>query len=172
MSSITIQVDSLGMIVEVIYLGIDLIEGRNIGRLVGWHESFLNSASLAFEHGMVSDWIGFFREEWAYLVYHDNFTSLVGSLRDSLQLDKGMFSILDQVFDSARNTPEDGIVVGGRRKLIGDRSESLPEMTKKLIETQTLDFLRKNKAMFPGFYIPSAGGKRDLFESSLDKSRK
>jgi hypothetical protein len=33
------------------------LEARNLGRILGWHESYLNSPSEAFEKGLIDDWI-------------------------------------------------------------------------------------------------------------------
>lgn len=103
-----VKVDAFGQIVEISYIGPDPIEGRNIGRLVGWHESFLNNACFTFECGQISDWIVFFRQPWASLIYHDNFTAFAGGLKDVLQFDKGMFLLNDKLLEVAETCKDDG----------------------------------------------------------------
>ena len=49
-----LRVDSLGIVVEILYVGQEMVEARNLSRLVGWHEAFLNSAQFAFNSGIVS----------------------------------------------------------------------------------------------------------------------
>ena len=154
------QLDLVGTIVEIAYIGKDPVEARNIGRLVGWHESFLNGAAFSFEGNMIRDWIEYFNEDWVSIIYHDFFTELIGNIRDGLQIDKGMFSILDKIYESAETSEEDGVVVGGRRKLLGDRGEKLPESTKRLVEGQTIEFIKKHKQFFPQFYLPPVKTKK------------
>ena len=143
---------------EISYCGQFPIEGRNIGRLVGWHESYLNSACFTYECGQISDWIAFFREPWANIIYHDNFTTFAHTLKDTLQFDKGMFLLQDKVLEIAETCKDDAILSLERRKVLGNRGENVPAITKSTIDSHTLEFLRKNRASFNGVFIPPVGG--------------
>ena len=153
-----VKTDTFGTVVEINYLGLSCVEGRNIGRLVGWHESFLSNASFAFETGQISDWLEYFREPWASFIYHDNFTSFVDALRQSLLRDKGMFLVQDSIMELAQTCKDDGILSLERRKIVGNRGENIPDTAKRTTEAHTLDFLRKNKSAFTKIFIPPVGG--------------
>lgn len=99
-----------------------------------------------------------FREPWASIIYHDNFTNFAGALRDNLLLDKGMFCLLDKVLEVSQTCTDDGILSLERRKIIGNRGEHALDTTKLTIESHTLEFLRKNKQSFSHLFIPPVGG--------------
>lgn len=145
----------LGTIVEIVFVGRERVEERNLGRLVGWHESYLNSAMVAFENGRVDDWIEFFRDSWITAVLHDKFNDLANSLRCSLQTDNGAFVIVENVIDNAENTSEDSIVAEARRALIGEGGGKLPELTRKIALDLGLEFLQKNKVVLTKFHVPA-----------------
>jgi len=155
-----VKTNSLGLVVEISYFGKEIVEGRNIGRLVGWHESYLNNACFSFESGQISDWIEFFREPWCSFIYHDNFTAFAGGVKEFLQEDKGMFTVQDKLVGLASKCKDDGILSLERRKLLGNRGEKVPEIAKTAIETHTLEFLRKNKSSFARVFIPPHGGTK------------
>ena len=149
-----LRVDSLGIVVEILYVGQEMVEARNLSRLVGWHEAFLNSAQFAFNSGIVSDWVSFFRGSWASANYHDKFAEFAVGLRKTLESDPFLFNILDVVFDTAENSSDDQLVAGRRRELIGDRCELLTENTKHGLENATLEFLKKHKQILNQFFLP------------------
>ena len=97
------QFDSLGILREFTSMGPanDLIGVKSISNLVGWHESFLNSAFYSFESGAVNDWISYFNDEWSSGLKFDRFPLLAQSLCKVLQSDKGMLSILEKIFENA-----------------------------------------------------------------------
>merc|ERR1711871_1657408 len=155
-----VKTNSLGLVVEISYIGKEIVEGRNIGRLVGWHESFLSNACFSYESGQISDWIEFFREPWCSFIYHDNFTAFAGGVKEFLQEDKGMFTVQDKLVGLASKCRDDGILSLERRKMLGNRGENVPEIAKKAIESHTLEFLRKNKSSFARIFIPPHGGTK------------
>jgi hypothetical protein len=148
----------LGQVVEISYCGYEPVEGRNLSRLVGWHEWYLNSACFTYECGQISDWISFFHEPWATIIYHDNFTSFASLLKDSLQYDKGMFLLQDRILEVAESCKDDAILSLERRKILGNRGENVPSVTKSSIESHALEYLRKNRSSFNGIFIPPVGG--------------
>jgi len=152
----SLKCNSLGILSRFAYIGSQYIEERNFSNIVGWHDAYLNNASYSYEKGLVTDWISFFRQDWALIVYFDRFTDFANIIRTNLTSDKGMYSILDRVFELADSSSDDSVVTQGRRKFIGDRSETIPESTQKSIETYSIDFLRKNKASFLRFYVPGS----------------
>ena len=73
-----------------------------------------------------------------------------------------MFYVLDKLQEITESTTELGIIAKSRKDIIGIRGEEVPVMTRKNIEALTLEFLRRNKLMFPSFYIPSTSGWRSV----------
>lgn len=127
---------------------------RNIGSLVGWHESFLNSATYSFEMGNVIDWIEFFSADWATALKFDRMPAMCDIIRTSVYSDKGMISILDKVMENAESTEDDDVIAVARRKIIGDRGSNIPDATKVIIVNYILDFMRRNKSMITKYYLP------------------
>lgn len=150
-----LRVDSLGIVVEILYIGQEVVETRNLAQLIGWHESYLNGAQFAYNSGIVPDWVTYFRQSWASANYHDKFPELAAGLRKVLESDPFLFNILDVVFDTAENSSDDQLVAGRRRELIGDRCELLTENTKQGIENATLEFLKKHKQILTRFHLPA-----------------
>ena len=147
--------DHLGLILEFSTLGPAHLEERNLGRVVGWHESFLNSAVTQFDGGRVEDWVDFFREPWMTALLHDKFSQLASKLRTSLQTDNGSFVMIEDVLEAAENTNDDALVAEHRRQKVGDGGEALPDLTRKIIGDIGLDFLQKNKVVLTRFHVPT-----------------
>ena len=150
-----LKLDPFGVVVEVAYLGKSTVEARNLSKLVGWHESYLNEAIHSYEEGVVTDWIDFFREEWACAIYHDKFGEFVEATRAVLASDKGTYTILDSVVEALEASTENDVVIEEWKKAIGPRGQFLDENTKRIVEMQTVDYLRSNKAMLTRFSIPT-----------------
>lgn len=149
-----VKMDSLGIVVEITCLSTSLLPARNMGSMVGWHESHLNSLVFSFEAGYIPCLLEYFRSGWVSALCHDKFASFVSSLRAELVNDKGMLSILDNVMSVMESTDDDTVVVGERRRMLGDRGSDVLEPTKQLIESHTLEFIRKNKSLFTKFHLP------------------
>ena len=149
-----VKIDSLGIVVEICYFGKSEIESKNISKLVGWHESYLNAALNSYEEGKVDDWVDFFRGDWATALYHDKFAALVQTIKSSLSSDKDTFTILDKVMDALDASTENDKVVEVWKASIGPRGEKLESNTKRIVETSTLEYLRDNKIMLNRFALP------------------
>lgn len=154
--------DNLGTVVDVIYIGTERVEGRNLVKIPGWHESYLNSAIHTFSTGAVHDWISFFREGWASALYHDKFYELALNLRRALALDKGALAVVEAVCEVAENSSDDQLVAGKRKEIIGSRGELLQDTTKQVIDSAALDFLRRQKNMLSRFHVPNPAGSGAL----------
>jgi len=148
------QVNTLGVVTDFFGVGTSPFLNQNLSRLVGWHESYLNSAVYAYEMGTVADWVAFFTGDWAQAIYYDRYSLLVSTLRENLLTDRFTSTIIESVIDVSETSDDDSLVVGERRRLIGDRGHAVPELTRRIIEHHVLDFLRKNKALLKGYYIP------------------
>lgn len=140
-------------------MGTAPIEEQNLSCIVGLHESYLGSALFSFERGHVIHWTDFFRQAWAGTIYHDRLWDLIRDLRACVLTDKGMLTILDKVFDIAASTDDDQVVGAARKKIEGDRCTEVDKLTKIIIESKSVDFLKKNKATLLNFYLPLSAQK-------------
>mmetsp|Transcript_18313 Transcript_18313/g.21663 ORF Transcript_18313/g.21663 Transcript_18313/m.21663 type:complete len:224 (-) Transcript_18313:337-1008(-) len=85
--SSVLRLDINYRLVDFSYIGPTPVEARNIGCLIGLHASYVNGCASVHQKGGVSDWITFFRSEWAQALYHDRFPQLIELLRNRLKAD-------------------------------------------------------------------------------------
>lgn len=75
-----------------------------------------------------------------------------------------MLGILDKVFDISANTDDDQTVGAARKKIEGELCADVDKITRIIIETKSLEFLKKNKSTLMNYYsLPSTLGKKDSF---------
>eukprot|EP01041_Mallomonas_annulata_P004244 gene4244-8440_t len=164
-----VQIDPLGIIVEITCVSTSPIQARNLGCAVGIHESYLNGAVFSYESGITTDWIEFFSRDWMTAVCHDKFSGFIDTLHEHLQHDQGTQFFVASVGEVSETTEEDAVIGGERRRLIGDRGTYIPDATRKDIETHTLEFVRKNKSLLTRFHVPVPKGNND---KANEKSKK
>lgn len=102
----------MGVLTEFLYIGTEDINPRKICRLVGKHESFLNSALVAYENGRVDDWIDFLAGPWASYLYYDAYDVLLVELKTRIESSAIVEALLRNVFESAACTDDDLLVAG------------------------------------------------------------
>jgi hypothetical protein len=102
----------MGIITELVYIGKEFVDGCRIGRVVGMHEAFLNSALFSYESGRVLDWVSYLQEPWADYLFYDSFDILEKDLIARFQKSIGMEGLLHNVTESASCTADDIIVSG------------------------------------------------------------
>ena len=141
------------MVQEVIYVGLDYVEFRNLSSLPGFQESLLNNAVHAYRKGIVEDWVEFFRKDWTSAIFLHSFPNLVQTLRHNLLQDKGMMMLLNRIFEKSENTVEDSEMSEFRRNLLGACGELIPDLTKKMVGTETYDFVKEYRDFLPSFYL-------------------
>ena len=147
-----VKIDQYGIIVEVLYIGSEEVEYDNLSRLVGLHEATLNAASFGYDEGEITDWIEYFRENWMTAILHDKYAEFAAAVKESLDADKGTFMAIDEVLHAAARNTDDAAVVAVRKNFTGERYEHLHELTKKSIESQTVDFVKQNKQYLNKYY--------------------
>lgn len=143
---------------------------KYVGCLVGWHESYLNSALYAYETNSVIDWIDFFSEEWVSVLQFDRFPALAQMIKNSLYSDKGVISILDKVIEASESTDDIEVISQARRNILGERGARIDNNTKTVILTYVIDFIRKHKPYLPSFYVPET--KTTTTTNSTNKAHK
>ena len=154
-----LKLDYLGVVTELTYVGTSEVEEYNLSCVVGLHESYLGSALHSYEQGIVQHWTEYFRQDWAGTIYHDKLWDLIRDLRSSLLTDKGMLMVLEKVFDIAASTDDDQVVAAARRKIIGDRCMEVEEPSKMIVETRSMEFLKKHKQTLTSYFVPLHGTK-------------
>lgn len=151
-----VKIDALGNLTEVNYVGLDYVEFRNLSQLPGLHEAYLNNAVHAHRRGLIEDWIEYFRKDWTTAIFLHSFPRLIQSLRTVLASDRGMINILNRVIEKSEITVEDSEMSEYRRSMFGAHGELVPELTRKLISTETYEFVKDNREFIPKFYVPNA----------------
>lgn len=147
-----VKANHLGVITDITCMSEERIEERNLHKLTGIHESFLNFAQYAFNNRYFDDWISFFRQEWATALYYDKFPTFSKLLRSALVTDKGVFSVMEEVISTAERNMDDSAVTASRRATVGERCQHVPEGTRKLVESNTLEYLRDNRQALSRYY--------------------
>eukprot|EP01038_Epipyxis_sp_PR26KG_P007433 gene7433-10129_t len=161
-----IQLNKVGLVAGIEFLGYDRIEERNLHHIPGLHESFLNSLQHSYDNGKISDFISFLREDWAHLLYYDRFTQLLNELRDCIKTDKGYLTFLNDVLEKAEVTSDNIELSRFRRSLIGAHGEILSEPTIKTVETTTLKFIHDNKYLLSKYILPHTNTSTKLRPNS------
>ncbi len=135
-------------------------DARELGCMVGWHESFLNCAQVAYDAGVILDWIDYLNQDWSQVLKLDRFPSLSKAIYNSLLVDKDALTILDKMSQNADQTNDDEVILLARRNLLGDRGLNVPDATKSVVENHILNFLRANKATLNSYFIPAVKSKK------------
>jgi adenylate kinase len=149
-----LKTDGYGTVSEFLYLGKEKVEFKNLACVLGMQEGYLNSCVSAYDKGVVDCWIRFFREDWASAIFHDRFDILKNSLKQMLRTDEGAFDVADMLERGAEEGKDDETLNTMRKSAVGPGGSMLMPSTKKLIESSTIEFLRKNKALLPRYLLP------------------
>jgi hypothetical protein len=155
LSNIAVQLSPLGTFAELEYIGVVPFPNKNVGKLVGLHESQLNSALYMFERALVTNWLDFFSEPWVSAVLHNKFEQCISSLEESIKADKYVMSVLETFAEKATLGVDDSTLSSARRQVLGDRTTFAPDSVKNAIEIGILEYLKKHNSDLPSFYIPS-----------------
>ena len=148
------KVDSHGELCEMVYLGTELVEPRNLAVLVGVHEAYLCSAWVSYERGVVDDWISFFRSDWCGALQHDRFPDLQKQIHDLLEQDQGARGVVTMLLTELDAGKDDASIRQLRPDAVGDAGDRLDPNTKVVIQTAALSYLRKNRVLLPRFQLP------------------
>lgn len=154
--------DDFGVLNRLEYLGDDRIEGNNLQCIVGMHESYLNSAISSFSNSYVTDWIAFFRQKWTAALYHDRFHEFCVRLDGFLKKDDGVRQLVEDVSKFFNETGDVKGAAAMAQVRVGRGGDALVPSTKRLIESQLLEFLSANRDMLNMYLLPrsSASNKK------------
>ncbi|KAG5866672.1 hypothetical protein JTB14_013124 [Gonioctena quinquepunctata] len=129
------------------------IDIYNLFCLWGKHERLLNNMMLRFEMVMITDLFEYFKEPWAYALYHDKFNHLLDELNMLMTSTVGV---------SGQSLINDVITMYKQHKwqaLSEDANEQMEEKFSmyaypKIIEQKVLDFIKKNLSDLPMYAHP------------------
>ncbi|RLN88671.1 hypothetical protein BBJ28_00009095 [Nothophytophthora sp. Chile5] len=151
--------DDLGTLSRLEYLGDGAVPVRDLQNLIGLHEAYLNSALASFAAGKVHDWIAFFAHPWASALYHDRFPAFRTKLRTLLAKDDGVRAIADDAVAFLRGTGDVKGAVALAQERVGRGGSALEPSTRRMVESQVLEFLSANREVLNMFLLPKGGPK-------------
>ncbi|EGZ12539.1 hypothetical protein PHYSODRAFT_517977 [Phytophthora sojae] len=150
--------DDVGVLNRLEYLGDGAVPVRDLQNLVGLHEAYLNSALASYAAGKVQDWVAFFAHPWASALYHDRFPAFRAKLRTLLAKDDGVRAIADDAAAFMRETGDTKGAMALAQERVGRGGSALEPSTRRLVESQVLEFLGSNRDVLNMFLLPKGGG--------------
>ncbi|KAG7378070.1 hypothetical protein PHYPSEUDO_010587 [Phytophthora pseudosyringae] len=151
--------DDVGVLSRLEYLGDGAVPVRDLQNLVGLHEAYLNSALAAYAAGKVRDWVAFFAHPWASALYHDRFPVFRAKLRTLLAKDDGVRAIADDAAAFMRETGDTKGAMALAQERVGRGGSALEPSTRRLVESQVLEFLGSNRDVLNMFLLPKGGAR-------------
>jgi len=168
-------------LVRLTYVGTREVAERNLSRLVGFHEAFLNSFRHAHEAGRVDDIINFFNEDWARGLYCQHFEEFYSDLHllarnsgelkeilSSLQEASGAGESKEKDFGAGDRTEEMVLALHNR---IGVGGTKLTPSFRRNIQQRVIDYIRKNKELLSMYYVPPEAQASAAVSASATESK-
>lgn len=121
---------------------------QSLWSFVGLHENYLNSLTHRYEQGIIPNVVEFLSENWAIALYHEWFGDFCLRMRQSVQSMQDVQAILEKSFELTKNGE------GVSRDQIAEFKGMLDSKTVRLIQEETLEFLKTNMNHLPMYYIP------------------
>jgi hypothetical protein len=87
-------------------------------------------------------------------VVHDRFPSLCREIKEALNGDSAVRTIVEKVTSAVKAGAADAAVLSKRSELIGVAGSALPPSTRRAIEVQLIEHLRAHGAMLPMYFVP------------------
>lgn len=140
--------NSIGLIDSVTYMGSEEVILLSLWSFVGLHENYLNSLTSRYDSGIIPNVTEFLSENWAIALYHEWFGDFCLRMRQSIQGLKDVQIILEKAFEMTKNGE------GIKRSQFADLEKLLDAKTIKMVEDETLEFVRVNMNHLPMYYIP------------------
>jgi len=140
--------NSIGIIDSVTYMGSEEVVLQSLWSFVGLHENYLNSLTSRFEQRIIPNVVEFLSENWAIALYHEWFGDFCLRMRQSTQSMADVQAILEKAFESTKNGE------GIKREQMEEFKKMVGKNTIKMIEDETLEFVKTNMNHLPMYYIP------------------
>jgi len=143
--------NSIGLIDSVTYMGDEEIILQSLWSFVGLHENYLNELTERYENGIIPNAVEFLSENWAIALYHEWFGDFALRMRQGIQALDDVQKIIGHAFDKTSTGKERK---GISRDMIKQLSGMLEAKTTRMIEEETLEFIKTNMNHLPMYYIP------------------
>jgi hypothetical protein len=141
--------NSIGLIDSVTYMGNEEIILQSLWSFVGLHENYLNQLTSRFDAGIIPNAVEFLSENWAIALYHEWFGDFCLRMRQGIQGLQDVQNIIGLAFDKTSKERK-----GLSREHIKQLSGMLDKNTVKMIQEETLEFIKTNMNHLPMYYIP------------------
>uniref|UniRef100_A0A7S3MYV1 CFAP61 dimerisation domain-containing protein n=1 Tax=Strombidium inclinatum TaxID=197538 RepID=A0A7S3MYV1_9SPIT len=140
--------NSIGLIDSVTYMGSEEVVLQSLWSFVGLHENYLNQLTSRFEEGIIPNVVEFLSENWAIALYHEWFGDFCLRMRQSVQRMTDVQAILEKAFEMTKNG--EGIA----REQIEELKKYVDPKTVRMVQDETLEFIKTNMNHLPMYYIP------------------
>jgi len=116
---------------------------------VGLHENYLNQLTERYDNNIIPNAVEFLSENWAIALYHEWFGDFCLRMRQGIQGLADVQNIIGMAFDKTSKERK-----GLSRDNIQALSKHLDKNTVKMIQDETLEFIKTNLNHLPMYYIP------------------
>lgn len=140
--------NSIGLIDSVTYMGSEEIILQSLWSFVGLHENYLNKLTSRYDAGIIPNAVEFLSENWGIALYHEWFGDFCLRMRQGIQGLNDVQALLQQAFDKTKHGQ------GLTREQIDHFCKNIDPKTVKMIEDETLEFIKTNMNHLPMYYIP------------------
>jgi len=140
--------NKIGLIDSVTYLGTDPIIVQSLWSFVGLHENYMNKLTSRYEAGIIPNVTEFLSENWAMALYHEWFGDFCLRIRQGIHVMKDVQEIMRKVCSQGK--AEEGIT----REQMGELKKMMDKDTMRLIEKETMEFIKTNLNHLPMYYVP------------------
>ncbi|KAF7266503.1 hypothetical protein GWI33_020184 [Rhynchophorus ferrugineus] len=130
------------------------IDVKNISCLWGKHEKLLNNLQLRFEMVLITDFFEYFKQPWAYALYHDRFEDLLDDLNNLMTSSVGVDGscLITEVIEMYKQRKWQPLTTEEQNKI----EEEFPnKLYPKIIEQKVLDFIYQNLSYLPMYAHPN-----------------
>ena len=122
---------------------------QSLWSFVGLHENYLNELTERYDSNIIPNAVEFLSENWAIALYHEWFGDFCLRMRQGIQALDDVQKIIGHAFDKTSKERK-----GIGRDMIKQLSGMLEPRTSRMIEEETLEFIKTNMNHLPMYYIP------------------
>lgn len=140
--------NSIGLIDSVTYMGSEEVVLQSLWSFVGLHENYLNSLTKRYAAGIIPNVVEFLSENWAIALYHEWFGDFCLRMRTAVRGLADVQEICHKAFEATKHGQ------GLPREELEKYKKMLDEKTVRMIEDETLEFIKTNMNHLPMYYIP------------------
>lgn len=121
---------------------------QSLWSFVGLHENYLNQLWSREEAKIIPNVVEFLSENWAIAFYHEWFGDFCLRMRNGIKGLEDVQNILHQALEDSKSG------LGLDRKALMAYQDKLSGPSLKMIEDETLEFIKTNLNHLPMYYIP------------------